>query len=192
MQLLVPSSHKSLSGPSQGAPTPGSSDPSTLAGSQSSSNPLHMSRSSPVASLHVSTPPEQMLTPSSHKSLSGPSQGAPIAGSSSPSLLAGSQSSSAPLQMSRSSSPVPALSHTKEPAVQASYTSSVHRSLSPPSQAVPIAGSSDPSALAGSQSLSAPSHTSRVSPDTSEHTSEPAGQLKVPSSHRSLSGPSQT
>src|SRR5512147_727622 len=90
----VPSRQKSLSSPSHCAPISLSSTPSAVAGLQSSSTPLHSSRSSPVVSEQPSLLPVHWITPSAHRSLSSPSQSWPRVGSSLPSGVAGLQSSS--------------------------------------------------------------------------------------------------
>src|SRR5206468_526550 len=116
----------------------------------------------------------------------GPSQAAPFCASSEPSALAASQSSSTPLQTSRVE---PVLSEQTSSPPTHDFVPSWQRSLSGPSQAAPFCASSEPSALAASQSSSTPLQTSRVEPVLSEQTRTPATHDFVPSWQRSLSGP---
>src|SRR5688572_27875274 len=160
-QTVTPSRQASLSAPSQGAPSAGSSEPSALPRSQSSFRPLQMSVVVPVVSSHAS-PPEQTKFPSAHRSPSAPSQAAPTAGSSAPSAAAVSQSSFTPLHRSNVV-PVVSLHDTLPPAPQ-EVTPSVHRSPSGPSQTRPMAGSPEPSAVEALQSSSTPLHSSTLLP----------------------------
>ncbi len=125
--------------------------------------------------------------PSSHKSESVPSQAVPLKGSSEPSADAGSQSLSMPSQTSRSLSVV---SEQTSAPPEHEFVPSSHKSESGPSQAVPLKGSSEPSGDAGSQSLSAPSQMSGMSPVSSSHDCVPPTQVEMPSSQRSPSAPS--
>src|SRR5687767_2631936 len=111
LQETTPSSQRSLSVPSQGRPTAGSSEPSALAGSQSWLPPPHRSRVEGVSSLQVRPPLSlQAQTPSVQRSVSpSPSQGMSM---SKPSSVAPSQSSSLSVPHSSSAGAPASASHS--------------------------------------------------------------------------------
>ena len=107
LHMSMPSTQTSVSAPSQAMPTPGK--PSSIVPSQSSSIPLHVSRSSsPVAQVVPTPEAAHTITSSGHMSESGPSQAVP---------RVGKASSIMPLQLS--STPL----HSSGPGTHASSAS---------------------------------------------------------------------